>query len=136
MWISSAFIIASLVYIWMPGGLISSSDKEVAKVELLGSDQPLIVVDSAWSYERFGIVTKIEAMKENPHLSVVQFVTSDADGANTQILGGIVATGDVIISDRVRCVDKDIYNHPNDLRSHIRPCVKEAYRPTADPAIK
>jgi len=133
-WFCAAALVALLVYIWM--SVIVPPDKEVVKVELPGSDQPLIVADSVWGYEGYGVVTKIEVMRENPHISVVQFVTSDADGKNTQILGGVVATGDVIISDRVRCADKDIYNHPNNLRSHIRLCVKEAYKPTAGPAIK
>ena len=136
MWVGAVILAALLIYIWWPVWTHSSSSNNVVKVELLGSDQPLIVKDSPWNHVSYGIVMKIEVMRENSHISVVQFVTSDADGKNTQILGGIVATGDVIISDRVRCVDKDIYNHPNNPRSHIRPCMKEAYEPTAGPVIK
>ena len=102
---------------------------EVKVPSLPGEGQPLVASDNPFHYKNDGIVTEIVPISENPHLSMIRFVTSDENGEHTQLLGGIVATGDVVISDRVHCVDKEVYNHPNQRRTFLRPCVKEVYSP-------
>ena len=109
-------------------------DRQIVEVKvpgLPGEDRPLIISDNLLGYyENVGIVTEIVAIPENPRLSMIRFVTSDKDGAHTQLLGGIVATGDVVVSDRVHCRGKEVYSHPYQARVFLRPCVKEIYGPT------